>query len=194
MRNGKISVQFKNLYTVMCVTFYIQPLLVILSIVFNDDFKINVIKTFRVEKSTGIYFSAARYYVTLTFIFLILLIIMSLAIFYLKKSSSTKLHRQNIYTFKTTLFWGILHFGILILYNLAQNQNDFIFCSVLRFVLIFLNQFIKFVIILIDLRTNLPEFFSDSNVYYQDTFNNLNVLCPRREPLMPFFPFQQNAR
>ena len=195
VKNGKISVLFKNLYAVISVTFYVQPFFVILSIIYNcDDFKINVMKTFRVEQSTDIYFSAARYYTTLTFIFLVLLIIMSLAIFFMKKKSSTKLRRQNIYTFKSTLFWGILHFGILILYHSARNQNDFIFCSVLRFVFIFLTHFFRFVILIIDVRKNLPELFSDSYVYYKDTCNILTVPCPRREPLMPFFPFQQNAR
>ena len=194
VKDGKISNLLKNLYALICVTFYVQPLLVISFIVSKCDFKIIVIKTFKVEQSKGIQFSAARYYVTLTFIFLFLLMIMSLAICYMKRKSRSKLHRQNIYTLNLTLFWGFLHFGILILYHSAQIQSDFIFCSVLRFVLIFFTQFIKYVILIIDLRKNLPELFSDSNIQYGNNCIILTVTCPRREPLMPFIPFQQNAR
>lgn len=159
-----------------------------------ENFKTIVIKTFKVEQPKGIHFYAARYYVTLTSMFLFLLIIMSLAICYMKRTSLKKLHRQNIYTLKSTLFWGFLHFGILILYHIAQIQKDFFFCSVLRFVLIFFTQFIKYVILIIDLRKNLPELFSDSNIHYGCNCIVLPVSCPRSEPLMPFIPFKQNAR
>lgn len=180
----------------MSITFYSQPLILISVIMSNSDgFKMNVLETFRTEKLNGIPSTGSKYYSTISCIFLVIVMIMGMGIFYVKRNF-TKLSRQNIYTLNSTLFWGFLHFVILILYRSAQIQRDFFACSVLRFVMIFISHFIKYIFVIIDVRKNLPEIMCNNRTFDVNEKNRIviNVSYPRKEPFMPFIPFQQNAR
>ena len=71
--------------------------------------------------------------------FLLLLILMIFAISHtLKRTRIEKQsQRQNVYTFFSTVFWGILHSTIIILFFLAMRKKKYLIFNVLRFVLIF---------------------------------------------------------
>ena len=131
--------------------------------------------------------------------FLLLLILMIFAISHtLKRTRIEKQsQRQNVYTFFSTVFWGILHSTIIILFFLAMRKKKYLILNVLRFVLIFMSHFFKPIITIIEIKRNFPHLFLDNNISKfkpRDFYFNQTNLSPRPEPLMPLIPFQQNAR
>lgn len=131
--------------------------------------------------------------------FLLLLILMIFAICHtLKRAKIEKQsQRHNIYTFFSTVFWGILHSTIIILFFLAMRKKKYLILNVLRFVMIFISHFLKPIITIIEVKRNFPDLFWDNNISNfqpRDFYFNQTNLSPRPELLMPLIPFQQNAR
>ena len=166
-----------------------------------NQFSKTLVQQFRMEIDK-VCFSFIKYqgtYIAFSLTFLTLLIFMILAIIYTLRKSKIKKQgqRKNVYTFFLTVFWGVLHISLILTFLLAMMMKKYLVLNVLRFVMIFISHFLKPVITIIEVKRNFPELFMDniiSTVKPRNFFFNQTNLSPRREPLMPFIPFQQNAR
>ena len=202
VKNGKLPSLFHILYLLICFVFYsLWLLLAAFSFLFShsDSLDENVLKTFKGESDEVTEIPFVRYwqyFATSMCIFLMLFLIMSLGIFYLKRKSKKHRHcRQNVFTFNSTLFWGLIHFGLVISLHLTLilGEIHIIQISVLRFFMIF-SHFIKSVVTIFDNQQYFPELFSDMETSSRSFNFNLTNIYPRKENLMPFIPFRQNAR
>ena len=202
VKSGELPSLFYLLYLLISVVFYSQWLLLaVFSFLFSPSkiLEENVLKTFKGDddlvKDISVY-SYWRYFASSMCIFLILFFIMSLGIFYLKRKSKKNCHfRQNVFTFESTLFWGLIHFGLFLSFHLTitSGEIDSIQISVLRFFMIF-SHFIKSVVTIFENQKCFPELFSDTEISCLSCNFNFTNISPRHETLMPFIPFQQNAR
>ena len=199
VKNGKLPTLFYLLYLLICVVFYsLWILLAAFSYLFSHSFDKSLLKTFKGENDLVKHISAVRYwryFATSMCIFLMLLLIMSLGIFHSKRKSKKHRHcRQNVFTFESTLFWGLIHFGLIIsLYlTLILGEIHILQISVLRYFMIF-SHFIKSVVTIFENQKYFPELFSNTETSRFCNFNFTNFY-PRQENLMPFIPFRQDAR
>ena len=202
VKDGKLPSLFYLLYLLICIVFYsLWLLLAAFSFLFShsDSLEENVLKTFKGESEIVKDFSVVRYwryFATSMCIFLILLLIMSLGIFYSKRKSKKHRHfRQNVFTFESTLFWGLMHFGLFISLHLTLVLGEVLIIqiSVLRFFMIS-SHFIKSFVTIFENQKYFPELFSDMETSRRSCNFNFTNIYPRQEALMPFIPFRQNAR
>ena len=203
-KSGVLPSLFYLLYLLTSGVFYSLWLLLAAFSLFtnSDNLEETVLKTFKGDnnfmKDNSVY-RYWQYFVSSMCIFLILILIMSLGIFYSKRKSKRNRHfRQNVFTFESTLFWGLIHFGLflsfVVSFHLARlGEIDFIQMSVLRFLMIF-SHFIKSVVTIFENQENFPELFSDKEISYRSCNFNITTISPRHQNLMPFIPFHQNAR
>ena len=155
-----------------------------------------MLKTFKEEGVVSTEKLVIPVFVTSTFIFLILIVILCLGILYSKRSSKEHcLRRQNVFTLNSTLFWGLIHCGLFISLSSTLYVENILIHSVLRFLIIFFD-FIKSVLTIFENQKNFPELFSDMEMRnLSPNFISLaDIDRPRQEILMPSLPFQQNAR
>ena len=201
--NGKIPSLFNHLDRVIFSTFYLLIItlyLITYIIPRYSQFSEVLLQTFSLDGAQLMdysFFKYQRIFIYFTSVFLLLILFMILAIIYSKiRSNQKQLRRYNVYTLSSTLFWGLLHFAIFLLFIAALIQKQYLALNVLRFVMILTSHFLKPFITLFDVRNNLPELFIDNlmTMNQQDFYvNHINFL-PRREPLMPLVPFRPNAR
>ena len=193
---------FYKLYLLISVVFYsLWLLLALIGFLFShsDSLEEKVLKTFKGERNVEKEISVHRYwqyFATSMFIFLMLLLIMSMGIFYSKRNSRHQCYfRQNVFTFNSTMFWGLTHIGLFISFHVTILHVNFnvSHISVLRFFMI-LSHLIRSFITIIENQKYFPELFSDMEISSQYFYNGLTNICPRQEILMPFIPFRQNAR
>ena len=138
--------------------------------------------------------SIFRYFSTSMCIFLIVIMIMSFGVFYLKRRSKRHCHyRQNVFTFKSTLFWGLLHFVIVISLYVTFTSGKVQIFTVIRILMIF-SHFIKSIVTIFENQTNLPELFTNLETNNRSSFSNETTFYPRQENFLPNLPFKQNAR
>ena len=135
------------------------------------------------------------YFSSLMCVFWILILTMSLGIFHSKRKSKRHYQfRQNVFTLNSTLFWGLLHFGLFIsLYLTLKTMEKSHVLSFLRFLMAF-SHIIKSIVTIFENQKNLPELFSDMKTNEQSSYFNFTNFSPRHQSLMPFIPFRQNAR
>ena len=198
VKNGTLPFQFYLLYLLISVVFHCQWLIMAFSRLGEDDSdsrEENILKTFiggEWDKTAEI--PLVRYFATLMCIFAILLLIMSLGIFYSRRKSGNKrYHRHNVFTFNLTLFWGLLHCGLFISLFSTLNMGEIFIHSLLRFCMI-CSHIIKSIVTIFENQENLPELFSDMEIKNRPSYFNLTNIYPRQETLMPFIPLRQNAR
>ena len=167
----------------------------------NNQFSKTLLQQFRMENDKMCY-SFIKYqgtHISFLLTFLTLLIFMILAIIYTLRKSKIKkqVRRHNVYTFFLTVFWGLLHISLILTFLVAMLMKKYLVLNVLRFAMILISHFLKPIITIIEVKRNFPELFMDniiSSAKPRDFYFNQTNLSPRREPLMPFIPFQQNAR
>ena len=208
VKNGKLPSLFYQLYLLINVVFFsLWHLLAFFSFLFNqserEGIEKNVLKTFMGEtqyrENEDIEYSFSRYwqyFTTSMCIFLMLLLIMSVGIFYSKRNSRNPCHyRQNVFTFNSTIFWGLIHIGLFISFHVTVSHVSFniLLISVLRFFIIF-SHIIKSFVTIFENQKYFPELFSDMERNSQSFYFGLTNISPRPETLMPFIPFRQNAR
>ena len=196
IKDGKLPTLFKILYLLISVVFHSQFLLArILAVILSDSFYEKVLHAFKIKIITEeMMVDQIKYFITLMCTFFTLHLIMSLGIFYSKRKLKKPHYRQNIFTFNSTLCWGLLHFGLIIsLYLTLIFMNSSFILSVMRFLMI-ISQIIKYIVTLIENKNYLPELFSDIMTTNQPPYFNRTSLCPRPETFMPLVPFRQNAR
>ena len=194
--NGKLPILFYLQYLLISVAFY-SPFLLM------DFFKKeshnlqNMLETFkgRFREVASDVQDFGHYLVTLMCIFLIIILIMSLAILHLKRRSNQQINqcRQNVFTLNSTLFWGILHFLLLLTFWFTLNMEQIHVFTVFRFLIIF-SHFIKSVVTIFENQKNFPELFSDTETNNRSSNFPLANVHPRQETVMPFVQFRQNAR
>ena len=202
-KSGVLASLFYLLYLLTSGVFYsLWLLLAAFSLFTSDNLEETVLKTFKGDNDLVKDISVYRYwqyFVSSMCIFLTLILIMSIGIFYSKRKSKKSCHfRQNVFTFESTLFWGLIHFGLFLsflvsFYLTRLGEIDFIQMSVLRFLMIF-SHFIKSVVTIFENQENFPELFSDKEISYRSCNFNITTISPRHQNLMPFIPFHQNAR
>ena len=200
VKNGTLPFQFYLFYLLVSVVFYCQWLLTAFSRFFGNDFDSHKAKKLMKIFSGGewdktVEIPKVRYFATLMFIFAILLLIMSLGIFYTKrKSENHYYYRHNVFNFNLTLFWGLLHCGLFISLFLTLNMGEIIIHSLLSYCMI-CSHIIKSIVTIFENQKNFPELFSNMKIRNLP-FNIINPtkMEPRKEILMPSIPFKQNAR
>ena len=202
-KSGVLPSLFYLLYLLTSGVFYsLWLLLAAFSLFTSDNLEKTVLKTFKGDNDLVKDISVYRYwqyFVASMCIFLILILIMSLGIFYSKRKSKKNCHFcQNVFTFESTLFWGLIHFGLFLSFLVSFHltllgEIDIIQISVLRFFMIF-SHFIKSVFTIFENQENFPELFSDMEISCRSCNFNFTNISPRCENLMPFIPFRQNAR
>ena len=162
--NGKLPFLFYLQYLLINVVFYSQWLLFILVsfLRYSDSFDENMLKSFKGGGQLVAY--NVRYFVLLMCIFLLILLIMSLGIFHLKRKSG-KLHhfRQNVFTFNSTLLWGLLHCSLFISLFITLFMEEIHIFSKLR-ILIIISLIIKSVVTIFESKRNFPELFLGSPI------------------------------
>ena len=208
VKNGKLPFLFYQLYLLMNVVFYsLWLLLAYFSFLFShaDSLEKNVLKTFKGEWNIPLGHPVGReilvhqywhYFATSMCIFLMLLFIMSVGIFYSKRNLRNHCHsRQNVFTFNSTIFWGLTHIGLVITFHVTILHVNFniLHILVLRFFMIF-SHIIKSFVTFFENQNYFPELFSDTERSSPSFYYGLTNICPRPETLMPFIPFRQNAR
>ena len=202
IENGKLPSIYYSLYILISVVFYSQWLLIVCfritySQSYKDEIDEAVLKTFGkgpIVKIPDIRFTYYHYFVISMCIFLMLLLIMSLGIFYTKSKLKKPTHyRQNVFTLNLTLFWGLLHFGLFISNYLTLVLKEPFILSVLRFFMIIF-PFMKSIVTIFETQKSFPELFSDMCTDKRSFSFNLTNVYPRQQNLMPFIPFQKNAR
>ena len=194
LKNGKLPLLFYLQYLLINFVFYSQWLLMLYSQFYR--FEEQMLETFQLERDPKKVFeiSIFRYFSTSMCIFLIVIMIMSFGVFYLKRRSKRHCHyRQNVFTFKSTLFWGLLHFVIFISLYVTFTSGKVQIFSVIRILMIF-SHFIKSIVTIFENQENLPELFSDMEIKNRPSYFNPTNIYPRQETLMPFIPLRQNAR
>lgn len=202
--NGKIPPLFNYLYVLVILTFYLLFLILFLSVYIiprYSQFAETVLVQFSMEEAKN-NVSFLKYQGTnLAFLctFLLLIMFMIVAILYKLKNSSVnkKYKRHNVFTLNLTVFWGFLHFAIVLIFFAALRNNWYLVLNILRFFLILTSHFLKPIFTIVEVRQNLPELFVDNSMlisYPKDFFVSHMNISPRRETLMPLIPFKQNAR
>ena len=194
--NGKLPVLFFLQYLLISIAFY-SPFLLM------DFFKKeshnlqNMLETFKGgfrEVASDVH-NFGLYLTTLMCIFLMIILIMSLAILYLKRRSNQQINqcRQNVFTLNSTLFWGLLHFVLVFSFWFTIIMEQIHVFTVIRLLIIF-SHFIKSFVTMFENRKNFPELFSDTETNNRSSSFPLADILPRQETVMPFVPFRQNAR
>ena len=203
VKNGKLPSLFYQLYLLINVVFYsLWLLLAFFSFLYShsNSLEKSVLKTFKgngnIRKETSVH-RYWQYFAASLFIFLIILLIMSLGIFYSKRylRKNHCYFRQNVFTLNSTMFWGLIHIGLFIssYITVLQINLNIVHLSVLRFFMIF-SHFIKSFVTIFENQKYLPELFSDMDRSSRSFYFGLTIICPRPETLTPFIPFRQNAR
>ena len=158
----------------------------------SKSFDENILKSFKGEGQLLI--KQFTYFATLMCIFSMLLLIMSLGIFYIKRKSITIQHfRQNVFTFNLTIFWGLLHSSLFVSLILTLIMEEIHIFSVIRILAVF-SLPIKSVVTIFENQRNFPELFTDMETENKSFYCNLTNVRPRQETFMPFISFTQNAR
>ena len=194
LKNGKLPLLFYLQYLLINFVFYSQWLLMLYSQFYR--FEEQMLETFQLERDPKKVFeiSIFRYFSTSMCIFLIVIMIMSFGVFYLKRRSKRHCHyRQNVFTFKSTLFWGLLHFVIFISLYVTFTSGKVQIFSVIRILMIF-SHFIKSIVTIFENQTNLPELFTNLKTNNRSSSSNVTTFYPRQENFLPNLPFKQNAR
>ena len=193
--NGKLPVLFFLQYLLISIAFYSSFLLM-------DFFKKesqnleNMLEPFKGEfkEVASDVQDFGHYLVTLMCIFLIIILIMSLAIFYSKRrTNQPNLCRQNVFTLNSTLFWGLIHFVLFLSFWFSLIMEQIHVFTVIRFLIIF-SHLIKSVVTIFENQKNFPELFSDPETNNRSSNFPLADIHPRQETVMPFVQFRQNAR
>ena len=158
--NGKLPVLFYLQYLLISVAFY-SPFLLM------DFFKKeshnlqNVLETFkgRFREVASDVQDFGHYLVTLMCIFLIIILIMSLAIvqYSKRRTNQQNLCRQNVFTLNSTLFWGLIHFVLLLSFWFSLIMEQIHVFTVIRFLIIF-SHLIKSVVTIFENQTEKLSF------------------------------------
>ena len=192
--NGKVPFLFYLLYLLINVVFYSQWSFFILFRLLSDSksFDENMLKTFKGEGQLLV--KKFTYFATLMCIFLMLLLIMTFGVFYLKRKSKKNHHfRQNVFTYNSTFFWGLLHCSLFVSLIITLFMEEIHILSVIRILAIF-SLTIKSVVTIFENQRNFPELFMDIETKNESSYCNLTNVRPRQETFMPFISFTQNAR
>ena len=202
--NGKIPPLFNYLYALVISTFYLLFLILFLSVYIiprYSQFAVIVLNQFSMEEAENNLPFSKTQRINLAFLltFLLLIIILIIAILYNLKGLSVnqKFKRHNVFTLYLTVFWGFLHFVIVLIFFAALKNNWYLVLNIFRIFLIITSHFLKPIFTIVEVRQNLPELFVDNSMsisYPKNFFVSHMNISPRREPFMPLIPFKQNAR
>ena len=201
--NGKIPPLFNYLYALVISTFYLLFLILFLSVIIPrySQFAVIVLNQFSMEEAEiNVPFSKTQR-INLAFLltFLLLIMFMIISILYNLKGLSVnqKFQRHNVFTLYLTVFWGFLHFVIVLIFFAALKNNWYLVLNICRIFMILTSHILKPIFTIVEVRQNLPELFVDNSKlisYPRNFFVSHMNFSPRREPLMPLIPFKQNAR
>lgn len=125
IKDGKLPFLFYLQYLLITVVFYSQYLLTF-TLSKNKNLKNlrkTMLSTFKSEEVKVI--PIVHYFSTLICIYFMLLVIMVIGMFYSKRKSSKHHYRQNVFTFNSTLLWGLIHFGLFISLYLTLTREAF---------------------------------------------------------------------
>ena len=115
--NGKLPILFYTQYILSSFVFYSLFLLLLFFKTDESQYFKNLLGSFNGDFN-GLNRNIrhiSRYFLTLMCIFFILILIISLGIFYLKRRYNHQNYcRQNVFTLNGTLFWGLIHLVLLI--------------------------------------------------------------------------------
>ena len=199
--NGKIPPLFNYLYALVISTFYLLFLILFLSVYIiprYSQFAEIILNQFSMEEPENNVFFSKTQRINLAFLltFLLLIMLMIIAILYNLKnlSENKKFKRHNVFTLYLTVFWGFLHFALVLMFFAALKNNWYLVLNIFRFFLILTSHFLKPIFTFVEVRQNLPELFVDNRSYPKNFLVSHMNIRPRREPLMPLIPFKQNAR